>query len=116
MHGPKFANLRADHKELPMKPLATALPLIALAACAAQPDYSPPEASGLISVRPYPGPDDVCQVLGENALTVEYLDHTATLVGCPLSEAGAIKDRNREGGTIVDLAGEWVLISIPDGS
>ena len=98
-----------------MKRLAAALPFIALSACAAQQSYAPPEASGLVAVRPYPGPDDVCQVLGENALTAEYLDHTATLVGCPLPEAGAIKDRNGEGGTIVDLVGEWVLISIPNG-
>ena len=91
------------------------IPISALAlvtACASTPDYSSPEASGLIGVRPYPGPNDVCQVIGENELTNQYLDHTEILVGCPIGESGAIKDRNNEGGTIVDLVGQWVLISI----
>ena len=55
------------------------IPISALAlvtACASTPDYSSPEASGLIGVRPYPGPNDVCQVIGENELTNQYLDHT----------------------------------------
>ncbi|MCK0169311.1 hypothetical protein MWU52_17285 [Jannaschia sp. S6380] len=91
--------------------------LLPLAGCVepdSGPGYSPPEASGLVAVRPYPTDDDVCQVIGENALTVEYLDHTRTLVGCPAVETGAIADRIAEGGVRVDSAGEWVLISIPD--
>ena len=77
--------------------------------------YTPPEASGLPGVRPYPGPEDICQVIGENELTGEYLDHTATLVGCPKHETGAIADRLAEGGMQVDEVGAWVLISIPSG-
>lgn len=96
-----------------MKPLFAGLSVALLAACAATPPYAPPEASGLVSVRPFPGPDDVCQVIGENALTNQYHDHTQILVGCPLAEEGAINDRKAEGGRIVDPVGEWVLISIP---
>ncbi len=98
-----------------MKLLFAALPLALLTACA-MPRYTPPEDSGLIAVRPYPGPDGVCQVIGENDLTNQHLDHTATLVGCPINESGAIEDRTAEGGAIVDVVGDWVLISIPTGS
>jgi len=89
----------------------------ALAACDTDPgpvEYTPPSASGLVSVRPFPGPLDVCKVIGENDLTVEYLDDSATLVGCPAGETGAIRDRQRQGGTIVGQEGAWVLISVPD--
>ena len=98
--------------------LILALSLIAtLAACDVQDQevvYTPPAASGLISVRPYPGPLDVCKVIGENDLTRNYLDDSATLVGCPAGENGAMRDRQREGGEIVAQEGAWVLISVPD--
>ena len=77
-----------------------------------QVEYTPPEASGLRAVRPYPGPSDVCQVIGENALTGKYLDDSAILIGCPFHETGAISDRVSEGGEQLDQIGDWVLISI----
>lgn len=76
--------------------------------------YSPPESSGLVGVRPYPTPDDVCQVIGENELTSDYLDHTTVLIGCPVSEAGAIRDRLSEGGERLETIGDWVLLLIPE--
>ena len=79
------------------------------------PAYSTPEAAGLVAMGPYPGPEDVCQAVGESPATAEYLDHTATLVACPAVETGAIADRVAEGGTAVATAGDWVLISIPTG-
>ena len=88
-----------------------------LAACETQPDevvYTPPAASGLVAVRPYPGPLAVCKVIGENDRTRNYLDDSATLVGCPVGETGAIRDRQREGGRIVGQEGAWVLISVPN--
>ncbi len=88
-----------------------------LAACATDPgavEYTPPADSGLVSVRPYPGPLDVCKVIGENDLTRDFLDDSATLVGCPVGETGAIRDRQREGGEIVGQEGAWVLLSVPD--
>ena len=83
---------------------------IAISGCS----YSPPEASGLAGVRPYPNDDDVCQIIGENALSNQYLDHTSLLVGCPAHETGAISDRIREGGVQLDQIGDWVLFSIPN--
>lgn len=100
-----------------MRLLLTLSLIAALAACEVQnPDvvYTPPSASGLVSVRPYPGQLDVCQVIGENDMTRNLLDDSATLVGCPVGETGAIRDRQREGGKIVAQQGAWVLISVPD--
>ncbi len=94
-----------------MKFVAAPLPLVLLAACAAP--YTPPEDAGLIAVRAYPGPADVCQVIGENDLTNQYLDDSSTLIGCPSIEAGAIKDRVAEGGVVVDKQGDWVLLTVP---
>lgn len=89
-------------------------PILLLAACAAAPaSYSPPGDSGLVAVRAFPGPDDVCQIIGENALTVDFLDDNSTLIGCPKAEAGAISDRRAEGATIVDEIGEWILLTVP---
>ena len=93
-----------------MKTKFVPLALVALSACAT---YPPPEESGLIAVRPYPGPDDICQVIGENDLTNQHLDHTELLIGCPLSESGAISDRTDAGARVVDVVGDWVLLSQP---
>ena len=106
-----------------MKPLGTtAIALTLLTACAAPSDdepsrdatYSPPEESGLIAVRPFPGPRDVCQVVGENDTTREFLDDSATLIGCPANELGAIEDRVNEGAIMVARANDWWLLSVPD--
>lgn len=75
--------------------------------------YSPPEASGLVGVRAYPGANDVCQVIGENDVTVEYLDHTQLLIGCPSNEQGAISDRQAEGAQILETVGAWTLLTVP---
>lgn len=93
-----------------------ALCLGMLAACVATPEpaYTPPEASGLVGVRAFPAEGDVCQVIGENELTTDYLDDSATLVGCPQAETGAIADRIADGGQQVAVVGDWVLLSVPD--
>ncbi|MCY4172538.1 MAG: hypothetical protein OXF25_00360 [Cyanobacteria bacterium MAG CAR3_bin_5] len=70
--------------------------------------------SCLHSVRPYPNTDDVCQVIGENDITVEYLDDAALLIGCPYHETGAIGDRLAEGAQQLDQIGSWVLLSVPE--
>jgi hypothetical protein len=98
-----------------MSPLRFA-PALLLAACTAtapDPTYTPPEASGLVAVRPFPGPDDVCQIIGENALTNRYLDDSATLIGCPVAEPGAIADRKAAGAIELDRIGDWLLLSVP---
>lgn len=76
--------------------------------------YLPAKTIGLIEVRRYPTSEDVCIVVGENDLTRDYLDHTATLIGCPVHEAGAVQDRVKEGGQRVGDVSGWILISMPD--
>ncbi len=99
-----------------MKPVLTFsfLSLLALAACNEDTAFSPPEESGLVGVRPFPAEGDVCQVIGENDLTNQFLDDSATLVGCPKTETGAISDRKAEGGREVGEVGKWVLLSVPN--
>ncbi|MEP1355319.1 MAG: hypothetical protein ABJX32_04910 [Tateyamaria sp.] len=77
-------------------------------------EYTPPEDVGLIDVRPYPNAGDVCVVIGENELTQDYLDDSATLIGCPTQERGAISDRISDGGITLETIGDWVLLSVPD--
>jgi len=92
-----------------IKSLALCLPMLA-AACTT---YTPPEASGLSAVRPYPTAGDVCQIIGESTRVVEYLDDRAILIGCPTHERGAISDRVRDGGELLEVVGSWQLISMP---
>jgi hypothetical protein len=75
--------------------------------------YTEAAQSGLIAVRPYPTANDVCEVIGENSLTNEFLDDSAILIGCPKHERGAIAARLGEGGQIVAHARHWTLISVP---
>ncbi len=75
--------------------------------------YTEPAQSGLIGLRPFPTPDDVCQVIGENSLTNPFLGDASLLVGCPKHERVAIAMRLREGGQIVAQAKHWTLISMP---
>jgi hypothetical protein len=90
------------------------LAILSLVACNESPAYGPPEDSGLVGVRPFPAEGDVCQVIGENDLTSQFLDHTATLVGCPKTETDAIAARTGEGGRQVGEVGDWVLFSVPN--
>lgn len=82
-----------------------------LAACSTA--YTPPEQSGLVGVRPFPTPESVCMVIGESAATVDFLDHTEKLIGCPSHETGAIGDLIAGGSSRVGQVGSWVLLSEP---
>ena len=74
--------------------------------------YTEPKASRLKAIRPYPSPDDVCQVIGENAFTAEFIDDAYLLIGCPKHEKGAIADRKLEGAKVVAHAKHWTLLNI----
>jgi hypothetical protein len=74
--------------------------------------YTNAAESGLQAVRPYPHPDDVCVVVGENDTVRELLDHEYLLIACPKHEQGAIADRVREGADIVAHAKHWSLLQI----
>jgi hypothetical protein len=59
----------------------------------------------------FPSPGDACRRIGESQATLNYLDHTAMLVGC-LSAA----DAARLGGRIVGTVDDVTLVSIPADS
>jgi len=65
----------------------------------------------------YPKPGDPCRRLGETALTVNYLDDSALLVGCPgISSDGATMALvSVSGGRAVGAAEGVTLVSIPQG-
>lgn len=62
-----------------------------LAACDDAPQSDPPETSAapaptndnLPLSGGYRSEDDWCQLTGESAFTIDFLDHTADLVSCP---------------------------------
>jgi hypothetical protein len=93
---------------------AIATVCLMLSGCMSESTYSSPEDVGLVGVRPFPSENDVCQVIGESKATINYLDHTTTLIGCPVNETGAIADRLGEGAEKLDQVGSWVLLSIPN--
>lgn len=65
----------------------------------------------------FPKPGDPCRRLGESALTINYLDDSAQLVGCPgeASAAASMAIVNGLGGRVVGAADGVTFISIPQG-
>lgn len=93
--------------------MALTVPL-SIAACAPLP--TDPTATTLpFFGAGYPEAGDPCRRLGEAAVTAEYLDHTADLIGCPadmetldafIADTGA-KEAFRQDG--------YVVLSVPLG-
>ncbi len=65
----------------------------------------------------YPGAGDPCRRLGESALTVNYLDDSAILVGCPgdRSDPAAVAVLAATGGEVMAVAEGVTMISVPQG-
>jgi len=56
----------------------------------------------------FPNPGDACRRVGESAETANYLDHTATLVGCLSAD-----DAAKLGGNVVATVDGVTLVSVP---
>ncbi len=74
--------------------------------------YSEPSLSGLRAQRPYPNPDDVCQLLAPNRYTDPVREEDRDLIACPKHEKGAIADRRTQGARIVAHAKHWTILSV----
>lgn len=63
----------------------------------------------------YPRPGDACRRLGETALTNDYLDDSAILVGCPgdASDAAAMALVKGEGARFAGVVEGVTMLSIP---
>ncbi len=75
-------------------------------------EYTSPEISGLMPVRPFPNPDDVCQLLGDGPATAALKEDGRRLIACPKHEKGAMEDRRKQGARVVGNATHWVILSI----
>ena len=86
------------------------LPFCALV-MACEPVHAPdPE---LPFVRPYRAEGDQCRLVGESALTVEFLDDAADLVACPMDYEGLGVFVTETGARKVATYKSYVLYSVP---
>lgn len=64
----------------------------------------------------YPNAGDTCRRIGESTATVDYLDDSATLVGCPGDASStAAQALAGSGGKVVGTHAGVTLISVPAG-
>ncbi len=74
-------------------------------------DYTESSVSGLIAIRPYPSPADVCQEITDIA---PYAEEGYFLIACPKHETGAIAVRKNEGAVVVAYAEHWTILKVTD--
>lgn len=105
-----------------MKKLILLGAVIALTAC----DETSPEApeigaapaptnDDLRLVGGYRSEDDWCQLTGETAFTVDFLDHTADLVSCPTGSDAAQSLLATQDAQLMAETGGYSVYSIPRG-
>ena len=87
--------------------------LFGIAAC----DYAPPTTSveRLPLMGGYRDMGDQCVRVGENALTNQYMDDSADLVGCPEDYEGLGVFQTETGAVQVGAAQGYLLFSVPRG-
>jgi len=57
----------------------------------------------------YPGPGAPCRRIGETAATIDFLDDSAALVGCPTAE-----EADKLGGKVLTVVDGVTLVSVPN--
>ena len=67
----------------------------------------------LVFVRGYRGAADECQLVGETAFTVDFLDDAADLVACPTGSAAMASLMAEAGAPIVTQTNSFTFFSIP---
>jgi hypothetical protein len=66
----------------------------------------------LVFVRGYRGAGDECQLVGETAFTVDFLDDAADLVACPTGSAAMASLMTETGAPIVTQTNSFTFFSI----
>ena len=89
-----------------------ALSLLTLSLLACAPATVPPTSLPFFGDG-YPASGDACRRLGESAQTVDYLDHTADLVGCPDTMPGLNDFVAQTGAREVFRQDGYVVYSVP---
>lgn len=72
--------------------------------------YLVPE--GLVFLRGFRNPTDACRLIGESPGTVDFLDHTASLIGCPEGHRDIEGFLNFGATELARIAG-YTLLSVP---
>jgi len=91
---------------------------IALAACQETPSETPvdvatPPNDDLRFVGGYRSTDDDCQLTGETAFTIDFLDDAADLVSCPTGSDAAQSLVDMYGARQMAETGGYTVYSIP---
>ena len=67
----------------------------------------------LVFVRGYRSADDACQLTGESAFTVDFLDDAADPVTCPTGHSAAVSLVSSMNATVVTQTNSFTLFSVP---
>ena len=90
------------------------IPLTLLIGCTPEPS-PPPETDLPFFGDGYRAEGDMCRRLGESAVTINYLDHTADLVGCPESMENLGIFETETGAREVFRKDGYVVYTVPTG-
>ena len=69
----------------------------------------------LVFVRGYRGAADECQLVGETAFTVDFLDDAADLVACPTGSAAMASLMAETGAQMITQTNSFTFFSSPAG-
>ena len=67
----------------------------------------------LVFVRGYRSPSDECQLVGESAFTVDFLDDAADLVACPTGSSAMATLMAETGARIITQTNSFSFFSLP---
>lgn len=67
----------------------------------------------LVFVRGYRSPSDECQIVGESAFTVDFLDDAADLVACPTGSSAMQTLMAEMGSQIITQTNSFSFFSLP---
>lgn len=86
--------------------------LLSLAACATSPQPEVPADTLPFFGEGYRYAGDPCRLIGENEMTVNWLDDAADLVGCPVGDV-ARSFAASTGARQIEVVGSTLVMSVP---